>query len=186
MGALRRPQFRANLGAIALEVPIPNPVPRTTEWLFAFARRLVGAVGGPNLLETGAMAAGAACMALALGVTVAQATLAPVIQTPAALRRAVAASGIGDPLCPDGWAADHARRLDLTEAQVTAWYLREALELEDDDVIRAAGHYLTRPEDFRGIGGAALTRNQIVLCIADGRRLTMPEGDLIPPELRAG
>ncbi|WP_371157560.1 hypothetical protein [Jannaschia sp. 2305UL9-9] len=123
-------------------------------------------------------------MALALGVTVAQATLSPVIMTEEALRRAVVHASFDDALCPAGWAADHAGLLGMTEAEVSAWYLRESFELSDREVITSVGFYLANATDFRQIEGPALTRNQILLCIAESRRLTQPLNDLLPPHLR--
>jgi|TARA_R110000850_G_scaffold2316_1_gene11389 hypothetical protein len=130
------------------------------------------------------MVIGLGGMALALGVTVAQATLPPVFETETALRQAVAEAGFDDAICPDGWADDHARLLDLSEAEVTAWYLRDALTLSDADVIASVGLYVTRASDFREIQGPALTRNQILLCIAESRRLTTQLDQLVPPALR--
>lgn len=135
-------------------------------------------------IETAAMVLGLGGVALALGVTVAQATLVPMKMTADALRAAVAHAGFDDAVCPDGWAADHAKLLGLTEAQVTAWYLRESLELSDRDVIGGVSVYLANAQDFRMIEGPALTRNQILLCVAESRRLTTPLDELIPPALR--
>ncbi|PWJ21231.1 hypothetical protein SAMN05421539_102481 [Jannaschia seohaensis] len=132
------------------------------------------------------MAMGLAGMALALGVTVAQATLAPVVLTEDALRKAVIGVDFEGGLCPNGWAADHAALLGRTEAEVTAWYLREAMELSDKQVISAVGLYLTNATDFRHIEGRALTRNQILLCIAESRRMTQPFEELLPPDMRRG
>lgn len=135
--------------------------------------------------ETLCMTLGLGGMALALGVTVAQAMLPPVLETEAALRRAVIEAGFDASICPDGWAADHAALLPLTEAEVTAWYLNESLRLSDADVIASVGLYVTQVRDFRRIQGPALTRNQILLCIAESRRLVTPLHERIPPELRA-
>ena len=135
--------------------------------------------------ETLCMVVGLGGMALALGVTVAQATLPPVIETEAALRRAVVAAGFDAGICPEGWAADHAAILPLTEAEVTAWYLEEAMQITDAEVIASVGFYVTQPADFRQLEGAALVRNQILLCIAESRRLVTPLHERIPPELRA-
>ncbi|MEM7641329.1 MAG: hypothetical protein AAF366_02235 [Pseudomonadota bacterium] len=135
-------------------------------------------------IETAAMVLGLGGVALALGVAVAQATLVPMKMTADALRAAVAHAGFDDAVCPDGWAADHAKLLGLTEAQVTAWYLRESLELSDRDVIGGVSVYLANAQDFRMIEGPALTRNQILLCVAESRRLTTPLDELIPPALR--
>lgn len=137
-----------------------------------------------NRVETACLVLGLGGMALALGVTVAQATLPQVLETEAALRRAVVEAGFDARICPDGWAADHAAILPLTEAEVTAWYLRDAMVLSDADVIASVGLYVTRASDFRELEGAALTRNQILLCIAESRRLVTPLHDRIPPELR--
>lgn len=139
---------------------------------------------GASQIETLCMALGIGGMLLALGVTVAQATLTPLIQTEGELRKAVIAADFDDALCPDGWAADHAALLGMTEAEVSAWYLREAFELSDKDVITGAGLYLSNAKDFRMIEGPALTRNQILLCIAESRRLTQPIDELLPPHLR--
>lgn len=130
------------------------------------------------------MCVGLCGLAIALGVTVAQATLSPVRATADALRVAVAKAGFDDAVCPDGWAADHAALLGLTEAQVTAWYLREASDLSDEEVINGVSIYLSNAQDFRMIEGVALTRNQILLCVAESRRLTTPLNELIPPDLR--
>ena len=143
-----------------------------------------GRQAGASGLETACMVIGLGGMALALGVTVAQATLPPVFETETALRQAVAEAGFDDAICPDGWADDHARLLDLSEAEVTAWYLRDALTLSDADVIASVGLYVTRASDFREIQGPALTRHQILLCIAESRRLTTQLDQLVPPALR--
>jgi hypothetical protein len=154
------------------------------ETLHKRARAVVAGLSPRTLLETGAMVGGIGSLALALGVTVAQATLVPVARTAAELRMIVARAGFEAAVCPDGWAARHAALLDLSEAQVTAWYLRESMELSDREVIGAVGVFLENPKDFRGIEGAALTRNQILLCIAESRRLTTPDMDLVHPDLR--
>ncbi|TFL16896.1 hypothetical protein [Jannaschia formosa] len=132
------------------------------------------------------MGMGLAGMALALGVTVAQATLVPVVLTEEALRKAAVAADFEGGLCPDGWAADHAALIGQTEAEVMAWYLREAMELSDRQVLSTVGLYLSNARDFRQIEGLALTRNQILLCIAESRRMTQPFEDLLPPDLRGG
>ena len=132
------------------------------------------------------MALGLAGMALALGVTVAQATLAPVVLTENALRKAAVAADFDGGLCPDGWAADHAVLIGQSEAEVMAWYLREAMALSDEQVISTVGIYLANAKDFRQIEGLALTRNQIMLCIAESRRMTQPFASLLPPDLRPG
>ena len=137
-------------------------------------------------LEAVCMSFGIGGMILALGVTVAQATLSPVIETADGLRRAVVAADFDGSLCPDGWANDHAALLGMTEAEVSAWYLRESFELSDQEVITSVGFYLANATDFRQIEGPALTRNQILLCIAESRRLTQPLEALLPPHLRAG
>lgn len=150
-----------------------------------------GATSGPrshravSLTESLCMMVGLGGMALALGVTVAQATLPPVPETEAALRRAVIAAGFDAAICPDGWAADHAEILPLTEAEIIGWYLSEAMKLSDAEVIASVGLYVTRARDFRQVEGTALTRNQILLCIAESRRLVTPLHERIPPELRA-
>ncbi|WP_179381427.1 hypothetical protein [Jannaschia marina] len=136
--------------------------------------------------ETLCMMVGLGGLGLALGVTVAQATLPPVLETEAALRRAVVEAGFDDAFCPDGWAADHAALLPLTEAEVMAWYLGESFALTDAEVIASVGLYVTEPRDYRQIQGAALTRNQILLCIAESRRLVTPLHERIPPDLRRG
>ncbi|UWQ19266.1 hypothetical protein [Jannaschia sp. M317] len=135
-------------------------------------------------LEAACMSLGVAGMALALCVSVAQATLSPLVVTEDALRRAVVAADFDGALCPDGWAADHAGFLGMTEAEVTAWYLRESFQLSDQQVITNVGFYLANATDFRQIEGPALTRNQILLCVAESRRLTQPLEALLPPHLR--
>ncbi|WP_220748034.1 hypothetical protein [Jannaschia pagri] len=137
-------------------------------------------------VETISMAMGLSALTLALGVTVAQATLSPVFMTADALRRAVVAADFDGSLCPDGWAADHAQVLGLSEAEVSAWYLRDSFTLSDREVIAGVGFFLSNASDFRNVEGTALTRNQILLCIAEGRRLTQPLSDLLPPHLRSG
>ncbi|WGH77914.1 hypothetical protein [Jannaschia ovalis] len=141
-------------------------------------------MGGVARLESASLMVGLGGMATALGVTMAQATLPPIIDTEAALRRAVIAAEFDEAVCPDGWAADHALLLDLTEPQIFAWYLRESFALTDREVISGVGLYLANARDFRMIAGPAFTRNQILLCIAESRRLTMPEEELVPPALR--
>lgn len=152
---------------------------RTTRTPAGGARRATSAA------ETVCMMVGLGGMALALGVTVAQATLPPVLETEAALRRAVTEAGFDASICPDGWAADHAQLLPMSEAEITAWYLSEAMSLSDAEVIASVGLYVTQPRDFRQIEGPALTRTQILLCIAESRRLVTPLHERIPPELRA-
>jgi hypothetical protein len=137
--------------------------------------------------EAACLAFGLAGASMALGVTVAQATLAPVLSTPAELRRAVVQAGMAEAtLCPDGWAAHHARALGEEEAAITAWYLREALSMQDDAVISAVGLYLQQPGSFAAGDARTEARRQILLCIAEGRRLTQPPEELIPPALRGG
>lgn len=128
------------------------------------------------------MAFALAGAATALGVTVAQATLTPVILTPTEMR-AVAADAPGT-LCPDGWAADHAVRLGMTEAEVMGWYLREAVTLSDGAVLASAGMVLTQVDPDGPITVEAAARHQILLCVAESRRMTQPAETLIPPELR--
>ena len=135
-------------------------------------------------LESVCLSLGLGGFALATGVSVAQATLPAPIETEAALRRAVIAAEFDEAVCPDGWAADHALLLDLTEPEIFAWYLREAFTLSDREVISGLGLYLANAQDYRMLEGPTFTRNQILLCIAESRRLTVPEAELIPPALR--
>ncbi len=183
------PQFRSNFVAIwigaAPSMPFLTLLDTLRTVLRAADAGLRRILEEANGLETIAMIFGLGGLALALGVTVAEATLDPVVITEEELRRAVVAADFDDAICPDGWAADHARLLDRTEAEIKAWYLREALELEDDEVILGVALYLARAKDFREIAGSALTRNQILLCIAEGRRLTTPLDELVPPSLRS-
>ena len=161
------------------------PVPTFSRLRAAWARATDG-VDPASRFESVCLMLGLGGLLVAIAVTVAQQTFAPILRTEAALRQAMAAADFDASVCPDGWAADHARLLGLTEAEVTAWYLREALRLSDVDIITTVGLYVTRPQDFRQIEGPALTRNQIVLCIAESRRLTTPLDQLVPPELRTG
>ncbi|MGB3406160.1 MAG: hypothetical protein WBA67_01565 [Jannaschia sp.] len=165
-------------------IPLRSPLARARDWLTGRIDDMSGQVRCASRLEALCMSLGIGGMALALGVTVAQATLAPFAVTEEALRRAVVSADFDDALCPDGWASDHAAILRMTEAEVTAWYLRESFELSDQAVISAVGFYLMNASDFRQIEGPALTRNQIHLCIAESRRLTQPLRDLLPPHLR--
>jgi hypothetical protein len=128
------------------------------------------------------LAAGLSGLAMALGVTVAQATLAPVILSADGIRAAAAQAD--GPLCPDGWAAEHAARLGLSEAEMTAWYLREAMTLPDHAVMVTAGMVLTQIDPDGPIDDHAAARHQIMLCVAESRRMTQPAESLIPPELR--
>lgn len=166
---------------IKSETPATGPATVGGIW-----RRLAAELGGASRLESACMVLGLGGMALALVLTLAQMTLAPVVRTQEALRRMVVEAGYDASMCPDGWAGDHAAMLDLTEAEVTAWYLSEAVNLSDADVIAAVGHYIGNAGDFRQVGGVALTRNQILLCIAESRRLATPLHELVPPELRRG
>lgn len=161
------------------------PVPTYARLRAGWARGTAN-VGPASGFEAACTMLGLGGMLLAVVVTVAQQTFAPVLRTGAALRQAMAQADFDPCVCPDGWAAAHARRLGLTEAEVTAWYLREALRLSDEDVISTVGIIVARPDDVRRIEGAALARNQIVLCIAESRRLTTPPDQLVPPELRRG
>jgi hypothetical protein len=135
-------------------------------------------------LEAACLAIGLAGAVLALGVTVAQATLAPTLPSEEALRGAAVSASAQGALCPDGWAADHARLLDLTEAEVTAWYLREAMTVPDEEVVAAVGLWLTSPAQARTAEARAATYAQIMLCVAESRRMTQPAEELVPPELR--
>lgn len=134
--------------------------------------------------ETVCLTLGLGGFAMSLGVTVAQAMLPSVIDTEAALRRAVVDAGFEASICPDGWAADHAMLLSMTESEIFAWYLRESFTLTDREVITSVGLYLQNATDFRMIQGPALTRNQILLCIAESRRLTVDPVERVPPLLR--
>ncbi len=149
-----------------------------------FGARLVDGVDGVSRFETMCLTLGLGGLATALGVTVAQAMLPSVIDTEAALRRAVVDAGFEASVCPDGWAADHALLLTMTEPEIFAWYLRESFSLTDREVITGVGVYLQNASDFRMIQGPALTRNQILLCIAESRRLTVDPIERIPPFLR--
>jgi hypothetical protein len=72
----------------------------------------------------------------------------------------------------------------VTEAQVSAWYLRDSIALSDGEVIDAVAAILQRPSDLRATEELARTRERILLCIAESRRLTVPEAELIHPDLR--
>lgn len=156
---------------------------RGANWVVSKLDQFAGQVRDASRFEATCMSFGIGGMVLALGVTVAQATLSPVIMTEEALRKAVIAADFDDAVCPNGWASDHAALLGMTEAEVSAWYLREAFELSDQEVISGVGLYLANATDFRMIEGPALTRNQILLCIAESRRLTQPLEALLPPHL---
>lgn len=158
--------------------------PRPARGLGALARRMAGLFSTQTRLETACLGIGLAGLGMALGVTLGQASMRPLVMTEQALRKAIVAADFDGSVCPDGWAADHALLLGRSEAEITAWYLQEAMGLSDRQVIMGVGTYLAHPRDFRRITGDALTRNQILLCIAETRRLTVPERELIPPSLR--
>lgn len=120
----------------------------------------------PNRTERMCIGLSLAATALALAASLAQAAIPPLAATPDDLRRAVAHARPGAAACPDGWAAMQAPRTGLTEAELTAWYLRDALTLDDAEVIAGVGALLTRP------AGAYGPRAQILLCVAQSRRLT--------------
>jgi hypothetical protein len=119
------------------------------------------------------LAVGAAVLAIASTVTLSDATGAvrPAAEADPALHRAqlAVAAGFRGTVCPDGWAAGQAARLSLTEAEVTARYLAQALTLTDAQLLArieaplAAG---TAP-----LGPEAALAGQIALCVAESRRL---------------
>ena len=126
-------------------------------------------IAAPNRLERACLGTALAGAALALAASLAQAALPPIPTTPDELRRAVSRAGPDAAACPDGWAAAQAPQVGLTEAELTAWYLREALTLDDAAVVAGVGALLSWPADTSG------PRAQILLCIAQSRRMTVPE-----------
>jgi hypothetical protein len=147
----------------------------------ALCRSVRSQVATPSRLEAGCLGIGMFGAVLALGVTVAQATLAPPLPSHDSLRDIAARAGAE--LCPDGWAAEHASRLGATESEVMAWYLREALTVPDDALIATVGLHLSSAGSGDG-DARAHAETQILLCIAESRRLTQPAETLVHPELR--
>ncbi|CTQ32081.1 hypothetical protein [Jannaschia rubra] len=136
--------------------------------------------------ETGCMVTALGGLALALGLTLAQATRTPAVEVEDSLRRATVRAGFDAALRPEGWVRDRARLLHRPKAEVRALFLHETATLSDTEVVASVGRYVARTYDFREIEGAALTRNQILLCIVESRRLTTPLHDLIRPRSPVG
>lgn len=139
--------------------------------LVHLARRLPQS--GRTSLEALGIAVAAGAMTVAIGSALGEAddARAAMVEEGPALREIVEASGFDAAICPDGWAADHAPMLQMTEAEVTAWYLRDALERDDADVRDSIAAWLAAPADYRMVEGAALTQTQILLCVAESRRM---------------
>jgi hypothetical protein len=125
-------------------------------------------------LEAGALTIGLGAMVLSVCVTMAQAMLGPPPDA-SSDRRAVVMVG---PVCPDGWAARHAMRLGLTEAQVAAWALREALTLSDAE----AAAVLVAADPYPLAVAGRSTPVQIALCVLEHRRLTVPPAARLLPK----
>lgn len=123
-------------------------------------------------------------MTLALFISLWFALSSPPATDDAALRQSVLAKAGGAPVCPDGWAGDHALRLGISEAEVTAWYLQDALMLPDAAVIAGVGAHFARADRPRPGAANVVTQDQILLCVAESRRLLTNDRDRVPPEIR--
>lgn len=148
---------------------MPQTLPNRLTSLVATLRG--GDLAPRNRLESQAMAFGLGALALGLILTAAQVLLQPAPPTQADLHRAVIASGFDRAVCPDGWAADHAALLDLSEAEVSAWYVAESFRASDAEILSEAKAFFDNPRDFRWVEGMAMTVTQIKLCVAESRRL---------------
>lgn len=133
---------------------------------------------GPNPLlerrdriESQAMVVGLAALAFGLVIVAIHTLLQPAPPTQADLRQAIASSEFDRAICPNGWAAAHAEFLDLTEAEISAWYVAESFRASDDEIISDAKAFFENPRDYRWVEGMALTVTQIKLCVAESRRL---------------
>ena len=128
---------------------------------------------GVSALESVALGIAAVLLAVGLAIgagdVLAQRALQQDVE--ADLRALVVETGYDAEICPNGWAAAHAPIVGMTEAEVTAWYLREAIERTDREVVRDVALWLRAPSDYRRVEGAALTRTQILLCVAESRRM---------------
>jgi hypothetical protein len=122
-------------------------------------------------LESQAMGFGLAALVVGLIVVAVHTLMQPAPPTKEDLQRAVIASGFDRAICPDGWAASHAEYLDLTEAEISAWYVAESFRASDEHIINEAKAFFENPRDYRWIEGMALTVTQIKLCVAESRRL---------------
>jgi hypothetical protein len=129
------------------------------------------AAAGLRVPELLPMAAGLAVLAAALTASLGGAIGAVSHDPAVTLQQAAVQAGFDATVCPDGWAADHARILPMTEAEITSWYLAEAFTRSDAEVLAAVNAYLAAPQGFRQVEGTALTHNQINLCIAESRRM---------------
>ncbi|WP_308916765.1 hypothetical protein [Jannaschia sp. LMIT008] len=74
-----------------------------------------------------------------------------------------AVAALGDAVCPEGWAAEHAARAGLSEAQTTARYVAVSFDASDRTILRRVRAGLQH--------AASDTDAQIALCVARSRRL---------------
>lgn len=132
---------------------------------------LRGDLGARDRFEAAAMLAGLGCLASGLALGAAQAVMAPAAPSLDELQGAIAASGVDRALCPDGWAAEHAAFLDMSEAEVSAWYLAESLRASDAEILRDASAYFSEPSAFEWVEGMSVTAMQVTLCVAQSRRM---------------
>ncbi|KIT16912.1 hypothetical protein [Jannaschia aquimarina] len=136
------------------------------------APRVIPREFGPrSRFEAGILGAGLGMLALTLGIAAVEIYRAERPPTEADLHRLIISTEFDRSPCPDGWASDHARHHDLTEAQIAAWYLSDAMSRTDGEIVRETVAYLDNPQDYRWVDGLALTQTQITLCIAESRRL---------------
>ena len=128
---------------------------------------------GASALESMALGVAAILLAVGLAIGAGDALAQRALQqaADADLRALVVEVGYEAEVCPNGWAAAHAPIVGMTEAEVTAWYLREAIERTDREVVRDVALWLRAPADYRRVEGPALTRTQILLCVAASRRM---------------
>ncbi|UWQ21153.1 hypothetical protein [Jannaschia sp. W003] len=124
-----------------------------------------------NRRECAAMAAGLVALALGLGVSLPEGLRTFTAPSTEQLREVALASGWQGSICPDGWAEAHAATLDMTESEISAWYLAESFRASDTEVRRGAAAFFRNPGDFRARSGLTATGAQIALCIAESRRM---------------
>lgn len=122
-------------------------------------------------LESQAMGFGLGALGVGLLAVAINTLLQPAPPSKEDLHRAIIASGFDRAICPDGWAAQHAEYLDLTEAEISAWYVAESFRASDTHILEEATAFFESPRDYRWVEGMALTVTQIKLCVAESRRL---------------
>jgi hypothetical protein len=137
-------------------------------------RRFLHGTNGSVTVDVVVMVAGLAGFGLVLLASVGTGVEAASQATNSALRREVVARGFDASSCPADWQVTHAQNTGLSVATLHEWYGQEGRATPDAMVVATLRAHADVPQDFRFQDPMTLAHLQIMMCLADDRRLAIP------------